>query len=81
MGTLMAIPVLGWFIAILIGLCWSIPFYFLWNSVAPTYFYWLPRVYHQLPFWDCVKLTLTISMMKVLLFPTMSVNNSNGKKE
>jgi hypothetical protein len=42
------------------GLLWSlflsIPFYFLWNALAPIYAPTLPPLYQHLPFWNCVGL-------------------------
>ena len=63
-----AIPVLGWLLHFLVALFMAIPFYFLWNWLAPIYAYWLPDVYLSLPFWHCVGLFWLMPMVKLLLF-------------
>jgi len=64
---LYAIPVVGWILGFIFSLFIAIPFYFVWNSMAPIYFYWLPDVYHEIPFWDCVFLFMLTSMVRVLV--------------
>jgi len=45
-----------------LGLFWAlfmaIPFYFLWNTLAPIYAPGLAPLYQHLPFWHCVGLFL-----------------------
>jgi len=64
-----AIPVLGWLLSAIVAMSLSVPFYFIWNSLAPTYFYWLPAVYLAIPFWDCVGLFMIIPILKLMLVP------------
>jgi hypothetical protein len=47
----------------------SVPFYFLWNKLAPVYFYQIPSLYRQIPFWHCVGLFLLIAILRAMLFP------------
>ena len=47
----------------------AIPFYFIWNWIAPTYFYFIPEVYKQLPFWHVVGLFILIPILKSLINP------------
>jgi hypothetical protein len=63
------LPIIGPVIGLVLAACLAIPFYFVWNAVAPTYFYWLPPVYQAVPFWDCVLLIATFSMLKLILLP------------
>lgn len=72
-----AIPLVGWLLSFLFSVSLSIPFYFLWNWLAPAYFYWLPKVYLDVPFWHCVGLFMLMPMVKVLLFPTLSSSSSS----
>lgn len=37
-----------------------IPLWWLWNKLAPVYFYWLPKVYLAIPFWHMVGLILLV---------------------
>lgn len=64
-----AIPILGWLISFILAASLSVPFYFLWNGLAPTYFYWLPKVYLDVPFLHCVGLFMLMPMVKFLVFP------------
>lgn len=61
------IPVIGWLVGAFFAFFAAIPFYFLWNALAPTYCYWLPEVYLQIPFWHCVGLFILILILKFLL--------------
>lgn len=53
----------------------AIPFYFIWNALAPVYFYWLPEVYKEIPFWHCVGILVLIAIVRLVLFPSASVVN------
>ncbi|MFZ3229318.1 MAG: hypothetical protein WA160_03860 [Pseudobdellovibrio sp.] len=53
----------------------AIPFYFLWNFLAPMYLYSLPDVYKNIPFWHCVGFFLIISILRNVLF---SKSNSHA---
>lgn len=65
-------PIVGPLMAFVFMFFLAIPFYYLWNALAPTYFYWLPKVYLELPFWDCVWLLMLIGMLKLILLPKFS---------
>ena len=74
MNVLNAIPIFGWLIAAVICLFVAIPVYFLWNWLAPTYFYWLPSVYLDLPFWHVFGLLWLLSSITGLLLPSVSAS-------
>lgn len=73
-----SIPVIGWIVGAFFHTCLAIPFYFIWNALAPTYFYWLPNVFHQIDFWDCVGLFIVISILKSVILPTFSSSSSSS---
>lgn len=76
------IPVIGWLISAAFSFCIAVPFYFLWNWLAPTYFYWLPKVYLAVPFWHCVGLFMLMPMLKILVVPkfaSASATNTAAK--
>ena len=78
------LPVIGWLIALLFTISTAIPFYYLWNYVAPKYLSEMPIIYQQLPFWDIVWIFLTISIVKHILIGSSfksTVNNKNNKKD
>jgi hypothetical protein len=77
---IMLLPVVGWLIAFVFMFFLSIPFYWLWNTLAPVYFYWLPKVYLELPFMDCVWLMMLITILKLVLLPNFSSTIKTGSK-
>ena len=75
-----ALPVIGWILSVGASMSMSVPFYFIWNALAPTYFYFLPPVYLHLPFWHCVGLFVILPILKVALVPSIaSVSQTNSK--
>ena len=77
-----AIPILGWLISALFAMSLAVPFYFIWNALAPTYFYFLPAVYKAIPFWDCVGLFIILPILKSMLVPKFSsVSSSSEAKQ
>jgi len=51
----------------------AIPFDFLWNALAPTYFFWLPAVYHNIPLLDCVGLFAIVGILRSVIFPSQPI--------
>lgn len=78
MNALNAIPIVGWLLAALVCLFVAVPFYFLWNWLAPIYAYQLPAVYLDLPFWHVFGLLWLISSLRSLLMPSTTIKS---KKE
>lgn len=76
MIALNAIPILGWLIAAVLRLFIAVPVTLLWNWLAPTYFYWLPKVYLDLPFWHVFGLLWLISSLRSLVFGGGSSSSS-----
>ena len=74
-----AIPIVGWIISFFLSASLAIPFYFIWNSLAPTYFFFLPDVYKNIPFWDTVGLFMIIPILKHMLVPTFVRNRTTNK--
>ena len=79
MNALNMIPILGWFLAAVICFFVAIPVSLLWNWLAPTYFYWLPRVYLDLPFWHVFGLLWLLSSVRGLLLPSISASATAEK--
>jgi hypothetical protein len=75
------LPIIGWLIGFVLALSLSVPLYFLWNSMASTYFYWLPEVYLHIPFWDTVWLVMLLWILRCLFLPrgATNTNNNSGK--
>jgi hypothetical protein len=47
----------------------SIPFFYLWNYLAPIYFSGLPALYLSIPFWHCVGLFALAAIVRAMLLP------------
>jgi len=77
------IPVLGWLLSLLFSIAIAIPFCILWNWLAPVYFYWLPKVYLDLPFLHTIGLFMLMPMIKILIYPrgATSFSSSDSKKK
>lgn len=75
-----AVPVVGWVVGLFFHICLAIPFYFVWNWLAPTYLYWLPAVYQQLGFWTIVGLFVLLSILKTVLLPSFASHVTNDNK-
>lgn len=76
-----SIPVFGWLIGAILHISLAVPFYFIWNALAPTYFYFVPTVYQQIDFWDCVGLFIVISILKTVLVPRLSASSSSSESK
>jgi hypothetical protein len=74
-----SLPVIGWLIGFFFHFCLSIPLYFLWNGLAPVYFYWLPSVYLEIPFLSVVGLVILLSILKAVLLPKFSTSVETKK--
>lgn len=73
------IPVFGWLVGAFFHISLAIPFYFIWNALAPTYLYFVPLVYQQIGFWECVGLFIVASILKGVLVPKLASVSSESK--
>lgn len=76
-----SIPIVGWLIGFFLHVSLAVPFYFLWGAMAPKYFYFVPKIYMSLPFWDCVWLFMLLSILKSVLLPHWGSSSSSSAKE
>ena len=51
----------------------AIPFHFIWNELAPTYFAFLPQVYQQIPLFDCMGLFTLAAIFRVIFIPSRPI--------
>ena len=75
-----AIPIIGWALSLFFSISLSVPFWFVWNRLAPIYFYWLPDVYLNIPFWHCVGLFIIIPIVKRILTPQFASVSTSTKE-
>jgi len=76
MNLLNMIPIVGWVVAAIMCFLVAIPVFFLWGWLAPVYFYWLPAIYHSIPFWHMFGLIWLITSVKGILLPSFSSTNT-----
>lgn len=75
------IPFLGWILSFIAPASLSVPFYFIWSSLAPIYFADIvPVKFLNIPFWHCVGLFIVIPIVRDLFTPRfVNVSNSCSK--
>lgn len=83
-NTMNGIPIIGWALSLLIAASMAVPFWIFWTvcGIGSRYFYWLPEVYHAVPFWHCVGLFIVCDIIKSCFIPKLaSVSQSNGSEK
>lgn len=54
-------------VSIVVTLFSATIFYFCWNAVAATYFYFLPPIYHQIGFWNLFAILFIVRSLTPLV--------------
>jgi hypothetical protein len=78
-----SIPVIGWLLSVIFTTSTALPFWIAWTNcgIGERYFYFLPEVYHDVPFWDCVGVFLVVGIIKGVFVPKIaSVSQTNNQK-
>lgn len=67
------IPLLGWLISAIAAIGLAVPFWLFWTyySIGVTYFYFVPKVFQSIPFWDCVGLFVVLGILKGTFTPKL----------
>jgi hypothetical protein len=79
-----AIPVVGWLISAFFAVSLAVPFWFIWTvcGIGETFAYWLPPVYLNPGFWQCVGVFIVVSILKLVFIPRIaSVSSSSEAKK
>ncbi len=79
-----SIPIVGWLIDFILKVSLAIPFWVIWTvyGLGARYFYFLPQVYLNVPFWHCVGLFMILPILKTMVVPNFaSVSQSNENKK
>lgn len=74
-----AIPVIGWFADLFFKVSLAIPFWLIWSvfGIGEKYFYFLPTVYQDPGFWNCVGVFMVVPILKAVFIPKLvTVNNT-----
>lgn len=61
----------------------GVPIWYVWNELAPIYFYALPPVYQAIPYWHIVGFLWLIGVLSRAIVPKFNstVTQNNGKEE
>ena len=70
LAAITVIPVLGWLISAVFAILIAVPFHWLWVWLAPTYLYFVPKVYLDIPFWDLAGMLVLIGFIKLIAYPS-----------
>ncbi|HEY4506768.1 MAG TPA: hypothetical protein VJH71_01205 [Candidatus Paceibacterota bacterium] len=74
------IPVVGWILDIFFKASLAVPFWFIWTvcGFGKRYFYFVPPVYQDLPFFHCLGLFIVIPIIYIIVVPKIiSVSQNN----
>lgn len=76
-----AIPIFGWILDLMVKASLAVPFYFVWNGLAPIYLPMLPERYLDLPFWHIVGIFIVVPILKLVFVPTFVHVTQTNKAE
>lgn len=77
---LLVVKYCAWFGILLLCPIIATVFWLLWNWLAPVYFYWLPGVYHAIPWWHCIGLFYLAPLLRSLIWPGLDIKVTGAKK-
>ena len=72
-----SIPVIGWLIDLVAKVSLAVPFWIFWTwwDVGEKFFYWLPEVYTNIGFWECVRVFICLGVL--ISFSPFRVSSSS----
>ncbi len=75
------IPIIGWLLSLALNASMAVPFWVIWtwSGLGARYFYWLPAVYLDIPFWHTVGLFIVIGILKSVLIPALATVKQENK--
>lgn len=80
---LSAIPVVGWLLDLIFKASLALPFWLGWTKfgLGGKYFYFLPQVYHEPGFLNCLGLFIIVPILYRIFIPGLvSVRQTNNNK-
>lgn len=78
-----ALPIVGWFLSFAGNVSLAIPFWICWTccGIGSSYFDFLPECWQSIPFWNCVGIFMSVSIIKTVFVPKLaSVSQSADAK-
>jgi len=79
-----ALPVIGWFLSFVCNVSLAVPFWICWTAcgIGKLYFDFLPERWQSIPFWNCVGIFISVSIITSVLVPKIaSVSQSSNTKK
>jgi hypothetical protein len=79
-----ALPIVGWLLSFIGNVSLAVPFWICWTvcGIGGLYFDFLPEQWRSIPFWNCVGLFLSVSIIKTVFVPKIaSVSQSADSKK
>lgn len=76
-----AVPIIGWFLSIIVSTSLAIPFWIFWTvfGIGEKYFYFLPSVWRSIPFFECIGLFVSVSIIQCVFVPKVATVNHSVK--
>ncbi|MEK7090809.1 MAG: hypothetical protein AAB930_04455 [Patescibacteria group bacterium] len=81
------IPILGWLMDFGFKASLALPFWLTWTvfGLGKKYFYFLPEVYHEPGFWNCLGLFIAVPILYGIFIPKLvavsQTNNNSAEKK
>lgn len=78
------IPIVGWLLDFIFKASLALPFWLIWSvwGLGKKYFYFLPQIYFEPGFWECLGLFIAVPILYMIFIPKIvSVSQSNKNKE
>ena len=78
------LPVVGWLLSFFGNVSLAIPFWICWTvcGIGEIYFDFLPAQWRSIPFWNCVGLFMSVSVIKTVFVPRLcSVSQTQNERE
>lgn len=65
------VPVIGWLLSFIGVVSLSVPFWICWTvfGIGNLYFDFLPEQWRSIPFWNCVGIFTSVSIIKTAFVP------------
>lgn len=77
------LPFVGWVLSAIANVSLAVPFWICWTccGIGETYFDFLPSQWQSIPFWNCVGIFISMSIIKTVFVPKIaSVSQSADHK-
>jgi hypothetical protein len=78
-----SLPIVGWILSFVGNVSLAVPFWICWTvcGIGQLYFDFLPTQWQSIPFWNCVGLFLSVSIIKAVFVPKLAVVTQTVKKD